>query len=201
MGHDEAVFDRARLAFVGIADDVLHAIGLFSNQIPFHAGGKTGAAHAAKLGGFEPREDVIPGARLYELANNAVFFCLAVRISFASDADLLGVWFSNIVAADGAASDLFGTGGGDIREDLVVDGNCRGMIAAAEAGHVANLNFSSARTGEAPLEVGAQLACAVEMAAHVGTNANLGFGRRHKMKMRVKTRHAVNLVQRSLRAL
>src|SRR5437899_1173637 len=174
--------------------------GCFRTRSHFMLVGKP-APPMPKLGSFEPREDVIPGARLYELANNAVFFCLAVRISFASDADLLGVWFSNIVAADGAASDLFGTGGGDIREDLVVDGNCRGMIAAAEAGHVANLNFSSARTGEAPLEVGAQLACAVEMAAHVGTNANLGFGRRHKMKMRVKTRHAVNLVQRSLRAL
>src|SRR5207249_593243 len=81
------------------------------------------------------------------------------------------------VALDGAAGDQFGVSGGDIREDVIVDGNCRSMIAAAETGDVANLYIFWPRIGEAALEIGAQLASAVEMAAHVSADANLRFGR------------------------
>jgi len=75
---------------------------------------------------------------------------------------------------------------GDIREDVIVDGNRRSVVAAAEAGNVANLHVFRPRIREAALEIGAQLASAVEMAAHVGTDANLRFGRRHEMKMRIE---------------
>src|SRR6266513_676474 len=47
----------------------------------------------------------------------------------------------------------------------------------------------------------AQLASAVEMATHVRADANFGFGRRREVKMRVETRDAVKLVERSVRAL
>ena len=47
VGEDEAVLDGAGLAFVGVADDVFHGIGLLANQVPLHAGGKARAAHAA----------------------------------------------------------------------------------------------------------------------------------------------------------
>src|SRR5882762_7282700 len=76
-------------------------------------------------------------------------------------------------AFDGVAGDLFGVSGGDIGEDVIVDGNCRSMIAAAETGDVANLYIFWPRIGEAALEIGAQLASAVEMAAHVSADANL----------------------------
>src|SRR5260370_31608624 len=46
VGHDEAVLDGAGLAFVGVANDISHRIGLFADKIPLHAGGKSGAAHA-----------------------------------------------------------------------------------------------------------------------------------------------------------
>src|SRR5215471_2177505 len=39
------------------------------------------------------------------------------------------------------------------------------------------------------------------MAAHVVADPHLGLGRRRQMKMRIKTGHAVNLVERRLRAL
>src|SRR6267378_3041835 len=158
VSHDEAVFDGAGLAFVGVADDVLHGIGLFAHQVPLHAGGKSGAAHAFQFGGFELCEDVIPGLGLNELAYHAVLFSLAIRIGFAGDSCLLGMWLVDVVAANGAAGDLLGMRGGDVRENVIVDGDCRSMIAAAEAGNAANLHIFRPRIREAALEIGAQLA-------------------------------------------
>jgi len=107
----------------------------------------------------------------------------------------------NIVAADGAAGDLLGMRGGDIGENVIVDGNGRGMVATAETGDVTNLNVFSARIREAALEIGAQFARAVEVAAHIGADANVGFGWRREMKMGIETRDAVDLVERRLGAM
>jgi len=86
MRHDEAVFDRAGLAFIGVADDVFHGVALFADEIPLHAGGKSSSAHAAKFRSLELSEDVVEGSGLHELANDAVFFGIAVRVGFAFDA-------------------------------------------------------------------------------------------------------------------
>ncbi len=201
VSHDEAVLDGAGLAFIGVADNIFHGIRLLADEIPFHAGGKSGAAHAFQLGGFELREYVVPGLGLNELANDAVLFAFAIGIGFAIDACLLGTRLVNIVAADGGAGGLLGVRSGHIRENVIVDGNRGSVIAAAEAGDIANLHILRTRIGEAALEIGAQLASAIEMAAHVGTDANLRFGRRDEMKMGIETRDAVNLVERRLGAL
>src|SRR5688572_3388922 len=42
--HDVTVFDGARLALVGVADDVLLRAWLIAHQLPLHAGRETGAA-------------------------------------------------------------------------------------------------------------------------------------------------------------
>ena len=76
----------------------------------------------------------------------------------------------------------------------------RSLIAASEAGDIANLHVVTPRVGKAPLEIGAQFASAVEMAAHIGADANLGLGGRHEMKMGIETRDAVDLVERRLGA-
>ena len=136
-----------------------------------------------------------------ELADDAVLFTLAIWIVLASDAGVLGMRLVNGVALDGVAGDLFGVSGGDIGEDVIVDGDCRSMIAAAETGDVANQYIFWPRIGEAALEIGAQLASAEEMAAHVSADANLRFGRREEMKMRIETRDAVDLVEGRLGAL
>jgi len=107
----------------------------------------------------------------------------------------------DVVAAHGPAGNLFGVSGGDICEDVIVDGNCGSVIAAAETGDIANLHIFGPRIDEAALEIGAQLASAVEMAAHVSANANLHFGRRYEMKMGIETRDAVDLVERRLGAM
>src|SRR5207237_5853028 len=110
------------------------------------------------------------------LADDAVLLTLAIWIGFASDAWVLGMRLANGVALDGVAGDLFGVSGGDIGEDVIVDGNCRSMIAAAETGDVANLYIFWPRIGKAAQEISAQLASAVEMAAHSSAEPNLRFG-------------------------
>src|SRR5216683_2644306 len=194
VGHDEAVFDGAGLAFVRVAHDIFNGIGLLAHQVPFQAGGKTGAAHAFQFGCLQFCEDIVPGFGLNELARDAVIFVFAIGIGFAGDACLLGMRLANVVAADGAAGDLLGTRGVDVRQNVIVDGNRGSVVAASETGNVANLNVVGTRINEPALEAGAQLASAVEMAAHVGTDANFGFRRRREIKMGIETCDAVNLV-------
>src|SRR5437016_348912 len=201
VSHDEAVLDRAGLAFIGVADNVFHGIGLFANKIPLHAGGKSGPAHAFQFRGFELCEDIVPGLGWDELADDIVPFILAIWVGLAGYAGRLGVRLVNLFAADSTAGDPFGMRGGDIREDVIVDGNCGSMIAAAETGDVSNLYIFWPPIDEAALEIGAQLRSAVEMAAHVGTDANLRFGRRYEMKMGIETRDAVDLIERRLGAM
>src|SRR5258708_21721111 len=107
----------------------------------------------------------------------------------------------NLVAADGAARDLLGMRGCDIRENVIVDGNCRSVIAASKTGDVSNLHLASPRGGKATFEIGTQLASAVQVAAHVRADANLGFGWPYQMKMGIETRDTVDLVERRLGAL
>ena len=54
---DRPVHERARIAFVGVADDVLGVAGRFAAQFPFHAGRETPAAAAAQTGFFDLAND------------------------------------------------------------------------------------------------------------------------------------------------
>ena len=51
--HDEPVFDRARFALIGIANDIFGASHCIANDLPFCAGRKSGPAQTAKAAGFE----------------------------------------------------------------------------------------------------------------------------------------------------
>ena len=162
MRHDEAVFDSAGLALIGIADDIFDRIGFLADEIPLHARGKTCATHAPQFRGFELSEDVVKGARLNELSDNAIFFRVRVRIGFAFHAGLRWMRLVDVFTADRTPRELFGMIGSDVRKNVIVDGDSGSVIAAAEAGNVANLDVIGARTCEAALEIGAQLAGAVE---------------------------------------
>src|SRR5215468_7568418 len=74
------------------------------------------------------------------------------------------------------------------------------MIASSKAGNIANFNIASGRAGESPLQIRSKLARPVQMATHIRTNTDFRPRRRHKMKMRIKTGDAVNLIKRSLRS-
>ena len=58
LGEDDAVFEGAGLAFVGVADDVLAVAGALGGQFPFQAGGEAGAAAAAEARGRDSRQGV-----------------------------------------------------------------------------------------------------------------------------------------------
>ncbi len=134
IGHDKAVLDGAGLAFISVADNIFDGIGLFAHEIPLHAGGKSGPAHAFQFGRFKLGEDVIPCFGLNELAHDAILFAVSVGIGFAGDALLFGMRLVNVVAANGAAADLLG-------KNVIVDGNSRSVVAPAKAGDVANLHI------------------------------------------------------------
>ena len=53
--HDEAIFDRAWLALVGVADYILFFVGAVANYVPFISGRKSGATHTAQPAHLELR--------------------------------------------------------------------------------------------------------------------------------------------------
>ena len=91
--------------------------------------------------------------------------------------------------------------GGDTGKNVIVEGNCGRVIAATEAGDVANLNIFGARRGKGGLQCGAKFGGAIQMATHVRADAKIGPGWNGEVKMRIKTGDAVNLVERRLGAL
>ena len=58
MTHDVAVFERARLAFIGIAYQILVALVLLGHETPFQSGRKTCAAAPAQCGFFDFLDDL-----------------------------------------------------------------------------------------------------------------------------------------------
>src|SRR5262249_15531947 len=70
------------------------------------------------------------------------------------------------------------------------------MIAAAEAGDVADQDVVCVGGCETMFEIETQLSSAVEVAAHVRANTDVDFGRRCEVKVGVETGDAVNLIQR-----
>lgn len=75
------------------------------------------------------------------------------------------------------------------------------MIAASQARDVADQHVLCGGGGKAVFQIEAKLGGAVQMAAHVGADANVDFGRRSEMEVRVKTGDAVNLIKGSACAL
>ena len=62
VGQDHAVLERARLAFVGVADHVLPLARRLGGQFPLQAGGEAGAAPSPQPRGFAPCAGRRPGA-------------------------------------------------------------------------------------------------------------------------------------------
>jgi len=56
--HQQVVLERARLALVGVADDVAR-FGLLVDELPLHAGREAGAAAAAQPRGLHDLDDLV----------------------------------------------------------------------------------------------------------------------------------------------
>jgi len=70
--------------------------------------GEIRRAHAFQLGGFELREDIVPGFGFGMSLRARLFFAIDVGSAFASDPRLLGMRLLNLFAANGAACDFLG---------------------------------------------------------------------------------------------
>ena len=197
---DEAILDGARLAFVGIADDVFCGVGLLADEVPLHPGGETGATHATKFSLFQGVEDGIEITISDEFAKRAVLFSFGVRIGSAGHAHSLGMRGMQLFAASGATGEPLDVIRREGVEDGVVYRDGGRPIAAAETADILDLNLFRACMGEAAREFGAKLAGTVQAAAHVGADMNFGVRRRREMKMGIKTGEAMNLVEGGLRA-
>jgi hypothetical protein len=158
MGHDVAVFDGARFAFIGVADDVLLRVTLVFDDLPFEAGGRACAAHADKVGGFELVNHAVPIPGLYEGADHAVFFAAVVGIGSALDTRHLGMRRADRFAAHGSAGKLLCFRSRDVGKDLVVNSHRGSLVAAAQAGDVKNLDFFLAGGRKSAFQIGAKFA-------------------------------------------
>ena len=201
MGEDEAIFNGAGFALVGVADDVFVRIGLLADKVPLHPGGKTGAAHAAELCFLESGEDRVEIARGDQFAQDAVFLVVGVGVGAAADARGLGMIGMGLLAAGGTARELFDLIGIDGVENRIVDRDGWCAITTAETAYVLQLDFIWTRIGEAARKFGAKITGAIQPAAHVGANQDFGVGRWREMEVRTETGDAVELVERGLRAL
>ena len=56
--NDVAILERARLGFVGVADEIDGFLFVGLDEAPFHAAGKPGAAAPAQAGGFHLVHDL-----------------------------------------------------------------------------------------------------------------------------------------------
>jgi hypothetical protein len=77
--HQQMILERPRLAFVGVAGDVLGVGRLLVDELPFHPGRKAGAAPAAQPGRLDEIDDRL-GREHERLAQSLVSLMLQVEV-------------------------------------------------------------------------------------------------------------------------
>ena len=178
VAENETILDGARLALIGVADDVADGVGLLADQIPLHRGGKSRAAHALQLRFFQRGQQTIPILAGDEAAQNAVLFAVAIGIGSASNASFLRMFEVMMIVAHRLPGQVFDLVGIHMHMDFVVHCNGEGLIAASEAAYVFELHIFRAQAGKTAQEFRAKFTGAVQMATHVVAEANFGFGGR-----------------------
>ena len=193
--HDVAVLDRARLALVGVADDVLRVARRVAHELPLHAGGKAGAAQApqaARLEGGDERVGVTAGG---QLADGAVPLAGPVGI----DVQLARITDDRIATQRGAG----GRRGDGVHQRVarharhhhVVDRAGRRAIATAQAGGRADDGAGRGRPGHALLRLGEQRGGAAPVAREIVADQHVDGWRRRGAKVRVEAHHALDLIE------
>src|SRR3989442_12784929 len=200
LRHDKPIFDRARLALVGVANDIFFRPRLLANQIPFHGSRESRAAHTAQFCFLQQRQHAIPVLRRDRRAKRSVLFRICIRIGRASHTRLLRVTVVKFITTQRRTDHGLRVIGSNIRKDMIIHRDRRRLVAAAEARDIADFHFTAPRIRKTPFNIGAQFACAIQVTAHVRTYADFRSRWRGEMKMRIKASYAVNLVQRRPRA-
>jgi len=106
-----------------------------------------------------------------------------------------------IAAAERGENKSFGLRRGDAAIDVIVDRYRRRSIALSKAGTFADENVARAHALESLLQAGFERVCAAQMTGHIRAHAQIYFGRRFEMKMRIEVGHTVQAIQRNFRSL
>ena len=194
-GEDAAVLDGARLALVGVADDVLLVAGRVADGLPLDGGREAGAAHAAELRGLEGRERARHVAGLDEFAERGV----------ARLAGPVGVGAKHggrhrcgrrrqrraelERGEDGVAAPVCQA---PVR--LVVHRERRRAVAAPEARDGPDGHRPSRARLARRLDLAQERVAAAETAAHVGADADIERRRRLETEVREEGGYAVEMV-------
>ena len=197
MLQNEAVFDGSRLALVGVADDEFLCSRGAAGALPLAVGGKAGAAHAAEFAVFQCIEHPVMVAGLDELPQSAIaagFVGIGVGLemepALGEAARQVGLALGD-VGAEFLKNQAGGRGQVGLLMDVLVDAHHQGMIAAADAGDIADEHVGLA--GEAQLQRLAELSGAMQVAGHIVADANVGAGQRFQPEMRKETGDGMNV--------
>src|SRR5580704_3626041 len=110
MRHDEAIFDRPRLALVSIAYDVFFRPRLLAHQIPFHARRKSCSAHPAEFRHLQFCQHAVPVFCCRQFSENTVLLILCVRVGSALHSRVFWMKLGNLFAKNRASRDRFRRG-------------------------------------------------------------------------------------------
>ena len=202
MREDEAILDRAGLALVGVADDVLFGAGLLAHDFPFRFGGKSRAAQASKARSFQQLEGGIPVARLHQSPDDAVALARGgIRVRGAFHAAARGDRFRQRPLRNYVADHFFNLRFGQPRIDTVVDSHGRRLIASAEARRAAHNHIGAAQILKPLFQARAKTVGTAKVAGHVLADADVRLGGRRETKMRIKAGDSVQAVQGNVNLL
>ena len=131
--HDEPVLDRARLALVGVADDVLLPPRRVLDDLPLETGAESSPAHPAQAAGLESRQgprDVTAGD---QLPDGAVTASRTIRIGHEGSRGDAGLDVSRRSAGRRALDMSVERLGGQPGADHVIDRGGRRAITLPQA--------------------------------------------------------------------
>ena len=171
----------------GVADD-----------LPLHAGREPRAAHAAQAAVFQGRNHAGPVARFHKLAHDGVSRAPRVRIGgdiCALRSPGLG-W--KLPPRQHIARHAHGCGRRHVGIDQVVHANRGSLVAAAEAGDIADDNLFGTGPAKGLLQGGFHLGAAANVAGHVTADTDVHSRRRRESKMGIETCYRVDLAERNL---
>ena len=196
-----AILESARLALVGVTDDVLRVALRLPDVVPLLVGGHSGAAHAAQVGSLELVDDGLLVTRSRECPHGVVGGWAHIGID---PPRLVGMrlvpaveigW--RLVAGERVAGkfrDLAGRAGG---VKLVVDHGRHRTVAAAQARGMPNAHPAGGDVGgQRLLHFLLEPRTATLMTGHVVAHVHLDGRRRLEFEVREEAGHLLKPVER-----
>ena len=196
-----AVLEGARLALVGVADDILDVASLGPDGRPFAEGREAGASHAAQVRGLDRFQDGVAVARLDEAAHHVITRDAVIDIDLPTARFAVAMLVRQLLAGGcgpHAPANLV------LRQppiDVVVDRHGRRRrIALPQARRPFDVDLLGIDLVGERHQLARQARRTAHMAGHIAANLHLHTRRRRQLEVRIKARHLVDRVQRLLNA-